>query len=53
MKNCISIVIKNNEIVMKIKDEATQKEILEGYKKENNRNKKNTQRERFPFIYNR
>lgn len=33
MKNCISIVIKNNEIVMKIKDEATQKEILEGIKK--------------------
>lgn len=33
MKNCISIVIKNNEIVMKINNEATQKDILEAMKK--------------------
>lgn len=33
MRNCISVVIKNNEIVMKINEEMTKKDILEAIKK--------------------
>ncbi len=50
MKNCISIVIKNNEIVMKIKDEATQKDILEAIKKKITEIKKIRKENDFPLF---
>lgn len=50
MKNCISIVIKNNEIVMKINDEATQKEILETIKKKITEIKKIRKENDFPLF---
>lgn len=40
MKNCISLSIKNNEIIMKIEEEASIKEILDGIKKKINEIKK-------------
>lgn len=50
MKNCISIVIKNNEIVMKINEEITQKEILDNLKKKIAEIKKIRKENDFPLF---
>lgn len=50
MKNCISIVIKNNEIVMKINNEATQQDILETIKKKITEIKKIRKESNFPLF---
>lgn len=50
MKNCISIVIKNNEIVMKINEEITQKEILDNLKKKITEIKKIRKENDFPLF---
>lgn len=50
MKNCISIVVKNNEIVMKINEEITQKEILDNLKKKITEIKKIRKENNFPLF---
>lgn len=50
MKNCISVVIKNNEIVMKINEEMTRKDILDGLKKKITEIKKIRKENDFPLF---
>lgn len=50
MRNCISIVIKNNEIVMKMNEEITQKEILDNLKKKITEIKKIRKENNFPLF---
>ncbi len=50
MRNCISVVIKNNEIVMKINEEITQKDILAGLKKKITEIKKIRKENDFPLF---
>lgn len=50
MKNCISIVTKNDEIVMKINDEVTQKDIIESLKKKITEIKKIRKENDFPLF---
>lgn len=50
MKNCISIVVKNNEIVMKINDELAKKDILETIKKKITEIKKIRKVNDFPLF---
>lgn len=50
MKNCVSIVIKNNEIVIKINEEATQKDIIESIKKKITEIKKIRKENDFPIF---
>lgn len=50
MRSCISIVIKNNEIVMKINEEMSQKNILESIKKKITEIKKIRKENDFPLF---
>ncbi len=50
MRNCISVVIKNNEIVMKINEEMTRKDILDGLKKKITEIKKIRKENDFPLF---
>ncbi|MCI8486400.1 MAG: hypothetical protein HFJ20_04795 [Clostridia bacterium] len=50
MRSCISIVIKNNEIVMKINEEMSQKSVLESIKKKITEIKKIRKENDFPLF---
>ncbi|MBO5004382.1 MAG: hypothetical protein J6D03_03855 [Clostridia bacterium] len=50
MKNCISVAIKNDEIVMKINEEMTKKDILEAVKKKITEIKKIQKENDFPLF---
>ncbi len=50
MRSCISIVIKNNEIVMKINEEMSQKSVLESIKKKTTEIKKIRKENDFPLF---
>ena len=50
MKNCVSLSIKNNEIVMKIEEESSIKEILDSIKKKMNELKKMYKEDELPLF---
>ena len=50
MRSCISIVIKNNEIVKKINEEMSQKSVLESIKKKITEIKKIRKENDFPLF---